>query len=144
MRWTRALLVCTLLVSAWPDTAWAQDKPAAPPAPADDPDKDLNPSQPDFTIISLPTTLRLPRYSSAFRVTHRFLRPLVSGEFNNLLSDFFRLDTGAQIGLEYRFGLMRGLQIGINRTSDKIIELFSLYSVMQQKDNGLLGLAAIF
>lgn len=109
----------------------------------DDPDRDLRLSQPDFTLITLPTTLRLPRYRSAFRVTHRFLRPLGEGDFSDLLSDFFGLDTGAQIGLEYRFGLMRGLQAGIHRTSDKTIAFFSEYSVMQQQNNGMFGLAAI-
>jgi hypothetical protein len=109
----------------------------------DDPDRDLKVSQPDFTLITLPTTLRLPRYRSAFRVTHRFLRPLGAGDFSDLLSDFFGLDSGAQIGLEYRFGLMRGLQAGINRTSDKTIEFFTEYSLMQQQNNGMFGLAAI-
>ena len=56
---------------------------AAPPAFAqaveDDPDLDLSVEQPDFTVITLPTTLRLPRFRSAFRVTHRFGRPLGAG-----------------------------------------------------------------
>ena len=118
---------------------------AAAPSPAlaqDDPDLDLNFSQPDFTIITLPTTLRLPRYKSAFRVTHRFARPLGSGDFSDLLDDLFGLDSGAQIGLEYRFGLMRGLQVGINRTSDRTIQFFSEYSLLQQGQGGPFGLAA--
>ena len=126
-------------MALWADPSWAQAG-GRPPAPADDPDKDPNQSQPDFTLIGLPTTLRVPRYSSAFRVTHRFLRPLGSGDFSDLLSDFFGLDSGAQIGLEYRFGLMRGLQAGIHRTSDKTIEFFSQYSVLQQKNDHAVGL----
>ena len=137
MRWIRVLLACALMLAAWPSTSSAQTKPAAPaPAPADDPDKDPNASQPDFTLIGLPTTLRVPRFSSAFRVTHRFLRPLGAGDFGDLTSDFFGLDSGAQIGLEYRFGLMRGLQVGIHRTSNKTIEFFTQYSLLQQKDHG--------
>jgi hypothetical protein len=108
-----------------------------------DPDRDLNLAQPDFTIVTLPTTLRLPRFRSAFRVTHRFARPLGSGDFGSLLEDFFGLDSGAQIGLEYRFGLMRGTQVGIHRTSDRTIQLFAQYDVMQQGDSRLLGLAAL-
>jgi hypothetical protein len=139
MRWMRVLLAGALLVTLWADPSWAQAG-GRPPAPADDPDKDPNQSQPDFTLIGLPTTLRVPRYSSAFRVTHRFLRPLGSGDFSDLLSDFFGLDSGAQIGLEYRFGLMRGLQAGIHRTSDKTIEFFSQYNLLQQKNDHAVGL----
>ena len=79
----------------------------------------LDRAQPDFTIVNLPTTLRLPKYKSAFRVTHRFTRPLGQGDFGNLLEDFFGFDSGALIGLEYRFGIMTGAQVGILRTSDR-------------------------
>ena len=117
------------------------------PAPAlaqeDDPDRDLRLAQPDFTVITLPTTLRLPKFRSAFRVTHRFGRPLGAGDFGDLLEDFFGLDSGAQIGLEYRFGIFRGAQIGIHRTSDKTIEFFSQYSVLQQQNNGVIGLDGV-
>jgi hypothetical protein len=126
-----AVLVLAMLA---PSPAWAQD---------DDPDKDLRVSQPDFTLVNLPTTLRLPRFKSAFRVTHRFGRPLGSGDFGDLVGDAFGLDSGAQIGLEYRFGVMRGLQAGIHRTSDKTIEFFSRYSVLQQQKNGPVGLDAV-
>ena len=106
----------------------------------DDPDLDLSVSQPDFTVITLPTTLRLPRYKSAFRVTHRFGRPLGDGDFGDLAGDLFGLDAGAQIGLEYRFGVMRGLQAGIHRTSNKTIEFFSEYDVMQQTASRPVGI----
>jgi len=125
-----AVLVLALLT---PSRALAQD---------DDPDRDLRLSQPDFTLVNLPTTLRLPRFKSAFRVTHRFGRPLGAGDFGDLLGDAFGLDSGAQIGLEYRFGIMRGLQAGIYRTSDKTIEFFGRYSVLQQQ-NGAIGLDAV-
>jgi Membrane bound beta barrel domain (DUF5777) len=130
MRWTRVFLACALLLSMWPSMAAAQD----------DPDKDLNESQPDFTLIGLPTTLRLPRFGSAFRVTHRFLRPLGAGDFGDLAEDFFGIDSGAQIGLEYRFGLMRGLQVGLHRTSDRTIKFFTQYSLLQQRGGGMFGL----
>src|SRR5688572_5199289 len=103
-----ALLVAGLVC---PAEAYAQDTAPAPAAqpPEDDPDRDPRPSQPDFTIVNLPTTLRLPRYASAFRVTHRFARPLGEGDVGDLAGDLFGLDSGGLIGLEYRFGLMRGL-----------------------------------
>ena len=106
--------------------------PPSPPPVEDDPDLDPNPSQPDFTIVNLPTTLRLPRFKSAFRVTHRFSRTLGQGTFADLASDMFGIDGGALIGLEYRFGLMRGLQVGILRTSDRTIDLFAHYSLFRR------------
>jgi hypothetical protein len=112
-------------------------------AQEDDPDLDLSVSQPDFSVITLPTTLRLPRFKSAFRVTHRFGRPLGDGSFGDLAGDLFGLDAGAQIGLEYRFGLMRGLQAGIHRTSNKTIEFFSQYSLMQQTGSRPVGVGVL-
>jgi hypothetical protein len=98
----------------------------------DDPDLDLSVSQPDFTIVTLPTTLRVPRFKSAFRVTHRFTRPLGQGDVGELAGDLFGIDSGALIGLEYRFGIVRNGQIGIHRTSDKTIAFFGEYGVLRQ------------
>lgn len=109
----------------------------------DDPDLDPNPAQPDFTVINLPTTLRVARHKSAFRVTHRFARPLGAGDFGNLLEDFFGLDSGAQIGLEYRFGLFKGTQVGIHRTSDRTIEFFAQYDLLGQKEGRAYGVALL-
>jgi hypothetical protein len=112
-------------------------------AQADDPDLDMNFAQPDFTLVTLPTTLRLPRFKSAFRVTHRFTRPLGQGDFSDLVEDFFGLDSGAQIGLEYRFGLMRGTQVGIHRTSTRTIEFFAQHEVKAQTDAFPVTLSAL-
>ena len=132
MSWRRASLVLTLFLSlAIPGIAFAQD-PAPKPATDDDPDRDINVSQPDFTVITLPTTLRVPKMRSAFRLTHRFHRSLRQGDFGDLADSFFGIDNGASVGLEYRFGVMRGLQAGITRTSDRTINLFSQYNVWQQ------------
>src|SRR5687767_10979512 len=141
---SRVVVIMAALAAGvgWPGQAAAQDSTATPPAQVveDDPDLDLSVVQPDFTIITLPTTLRVPRFKSAFRVTHRFGRPLGAGDFGDLVGDLFGLDSGAQIGLEYRFGLMRGLQAGIHRTSNKTIELFAQYNVLQERNNGVIGL----
>jgi len=136
---TRFAMILGVAAMLWPGTVAAQQ--AAPPA--DDPDLDVNFAQPDFTIVGLPTALRLPRFKSAFRVTHRFGRPLGSGDFTDLLEDFFGLDGGAQIGLEYRFGLMRGLQVGIHRTNNRTIEFFSQYSLLQQRDGRPLDVSVV-
>lgn len=149
---TATILTLSLLLGA--SSAWAQSDPAqtSPPAastssatqaPEDDPDRDVNLAQPDFTLAALPTSLRLPRHKSAFRVTHRFGRPLGRGDFGSLLEDFFGFDSGAQIGLEYRFGLFRGTQAGIYRTSDRTIQFFAQHDLLNQKSGKPVGIAII-
>lgn len=102
------------------------------PAAAQDDDATLRLEEPDFNVISLPTSLRLPKFGSAFRVTHRFLRPL-RGDFGDIAGDLFGLDAGAAIGLEYRFGIVPGGQIGVHRTSSgKTFEFFGEYGVIRQ------------
>jgi hypothetical protein len=152
MRLTSALFIlCTVLGAS---TAFAQSAPAQPPAAQDssaaqtppsddDPDRDVNLAQPDFTLAALPTTLRVPRHKSAFRVTHRFGRPIASGDFGDLVEDFFGFDGGAQIGLEYRYGLFRGTQVGINRTSNRTIQFFAQHDLKNQRDGFPIGVAVI-
>lgn len=131
--------VCVLLAGllGHPLPAQAQATAAAPAPPqASDPDSRLDPLQPDFTLTALPTTLRMPANKWAFRVTHRFSRSLGRGDLSDLFSDFFGFDSGAQIGLELRYGLMPGTQIGVHRTSDRTIQIFGQQSVLQQKPDG--------
>jgi hypothetical protein len=72
-------------------------------------------------------------FKSAFRVTHRFARPLGDGDFGDLAGDLFGLDNGAVIGLEYRFGIVPNGQIGVHRSSSgKTIEFFGQYGVLRQ------------
>lgn len=130
---TRALCgALALLLAGTP--ALAQDQ-AGQPATSD-PDRRLDPLQPDFNLAALPTTLRVPRGKGSFRVTHRFTRSLGRGDFGDLLSDLFGFDSGAQIGLEFRYGLLPGTQIGVHRTSDRTIEIFGQQSVLQQTADG--------
>src|SRR6476469_4349917 len=103
----------------------------------DDDDTVLQPAQPDLALSALPTSLRLAQFKSAFRVTHRFTRPLDCDTCaSNLFGDLFGLDNGALIGLEYRFGIVPNGQIGIHRTSDKTIQFFGQYGFVRQ-DKGL-------
>ena len=135
MNSVRAVAVCLFVVALLPGTVQAQD---------DDPDRDPNPSQPDFSLVNLPTTVRLPRLKSAFRVTHRFFRSVGEGDFGDLADDLFGLDNGAIIGLEYRFGLMSGFQAGIIRTSgDKTIAVFGQYNVLNQRSGDPVGLGIL-
>ena len=125
---TAAALVVLTLGSPASSPGAAPQEQATPTTQPDQPapsDRAVNPAQPDFTIIGLPTTLKVPRFGSSFRVTHRFGRPLGQGNFGDLLRDAFGFDSGAQIGLEYRFGIIAGTQIGIHRTSDRTIQFFA-------------------
>lgn len=139
-------LACAIAL-AWAAPARAQDPPPAPAAQqsgtAEDPGVVFRAAEPDFTLISLPTTLPLGQFKSAFRVTHRFLRPLGDGSFGDLASDFFSLDNGAQIGLEYRFGLIPHGQVGVHRTSDRTIEFFAEYEVLRQGGRFPIGVSAL-
>ena len=143
----RRLLVYVLaLLSFAPAIAAAQD-PATPPQQAapeqNDPDVRVVPLQPDFALGALPTTLRMPRGKWAFKVTHRFTREIAEGDFGDLASDLFGLDGGSQVGLEVRYGLLPGTQVGVHRTSDRTIQLFVQQNFMNQRDGGALGLDAI-
>lgn len=116
-------LIIALLALAMPVVAAAQD----------DPDKDPNDAQPDFYVSTIPTTLRLPKHSMAFRLTHRFARPLGQGDFGDLFENFFGLDSGAMMGFGLSYGVVPGGQISFYRTSDRTIQLGAQYEVLNQK-----------
>jgi hypothetical protein len=128
-------LFCVAVVLAWSvqaAPAWADDhatgsaEPQAAPEPAPaayDEDLDPVPAEPDFNVVTLPTNLRLPKHKLDFRLTHRFARGLSEGTFGDLASDFFGFDGGAQIGFGLRFGLFRGNQVAVYRTSDRTIQI---------------------
>jgi len=148
---SKAVLGVSALLTLIPATALAQaeQQPPQPPpavtvAVTSDPDSRVDALQPDFTLAALPTTLRMPKHKFAFRVTHRFTRSLGRGDFGDLVNDFFGFDSGAQIGLELRYGLLPGTQIGVHRTSDRTIQIFGQQSVMKQVADGHpLGLDVI-
>jgi hypothetical protein len=109
----------------------------ASPVAAQDQEDDgvLKPAEPDFSLVALPTSLRLPQWKSAFRITHRFARPLGLGDFGDLVNDLFGLDGGAIVGLEFRMGIVPGGQVGIHRSSNgKVIQFFGQYGLARQGD----------
>jgi hypothetical protein len=110
--------------------------------PSYDTDLDVDPSEPDFTVVDMPTSARLPRHRLAFRLTHRFARALGDGDFGNLASDLFGFDSGAQVGLGLRFGLFRGTQLGIYRTSDRTILLHAQQGLLRE-GRSPLGLSLV-
>jgi hypothetical protein len=141
MQCLRALL----LAAAWvvlPSVAVAQS-PAPPDPDRSDPDVRVDALQPDFNLVALPTTLRMPLHKWAFRVTHRFTRPLGQGDFGDLASDLFGFDSAAQIGLELRYGLAPGTQLGIHRTSDRTIQIFGQHNFLNERSGAPAGLDLI-
>jgi hypothetical protein len=127
-------LLGALVIAALLTVPASSDAQMPTPDPRDVADLELNLAEPDFTIVNLPTTLRVPRLKSAFRVTHRFAKSISDGSFGDIAGNLFGIDSGAQIGLEYRFGVMRGLQAGIYRTSDKTIQFFGQYDAVRQSE----------
>jgi hypothetical protein len=115
-----------------------------PPAAAGDDDAKLDVAQPDFALVNLPTTLRLPLHRSNFRLTHRFLLNLQSQSFSENLADLFGLDNGAVVGLEYRFAPMRHLQAVVYRNnSDKTFQFSGQYDAVHQSASRPLSMSAI-
>lgn len=134
MRYLVRLLLALVLTASFSAPTFAQ-------AP-DDPDRDPNDSQPDFYVATLNTNLRLPKGKMAFRLTHRFLRTLGDGDFSDLASRFFGLDSGAQIGLDLKFAPVSGANIGIYRTSDKTIQFQGEYNIVKDS-KGPIGVGLV-
>ncbi|HUQ89457.1 MAG TPA: DUF5777 family beta-barrel protein [Vicinamibacterales bacterium] len=146
----RTLTLVAVLALCVPQHVWAQ-APAASLSPTgaasaaaqDDPDTDPNDAQPDFFISTIPTTLRLPKHKMAFRLTHRFGRPLGQGDAGELLENFFGLDSGAVMGFGLSYGIIRGGQVSIYRTSDRTIQFAGQYEVLDQKRAPLGAVVAV-
>ena len=154
----RLPLALTLALAVSVTPALASDPPAAPKAPAttatpadetataaeaqdDDPDMDINRAQPDFTLVSLPTTLRLPARKGAFRITHRFTRPLGQGSLTDLLADGLGTDGGAVIGFEYRFGILKATQVVFHRTNNRTIQFMLQREIKGQTEDFPIGIS---
>jgi hypothetical protein len=131
----------------------AASAPASAPAPPADPASAAQPDTPpaasthkelDQTLVNLGTTLPLKRHGSYFRITHRFARDLGRGSVGQLAEDAFSLDSGAIIGLEYRFGITSSVQAGINRSIlGKTIALFGRWDALKQNDDRRFALSTM-
>ena len=113
IRWIPVCLICGVILIAVTPPVLAQ----APAATALEDDAAPQPTEPDFTLINLPTTLRLPKYKSNFHLTHRFQGNLRDGTFGKQASNLFGLDNGAAIGFEYRFAIATHVQLAAYRTN---------------------------
>lgn len=109
----------------------------------DDP-AELDLAEPDFVVVNLPTTLRLPRFKSNFRITHRFAGNLANRSFSESAADLFGMDQGAIIGFEYRINLMRSLQVAAFRTNfDKTFMFYGKYDGLRQRARVPVSVSAI-
>jgi hypothetical protein len=134
---TRFALLLFLLALSPAPAAFAQD--------GEEDDAVLRLAQPDFVIVNLPTSLRLPRFGSAFRIQHRFVRPLRCEECaDGLLGDAFGIDNGAVINIEMRFGIVPNGQLVVSRARvDKTIAFTGLYGLTRQSDSVPLEVALV-
>ena len=124
----------------------AEAEPAAaqtPPADDDDHAK-LRPAEPDFITINLPTTLPLPKNGMTFHLTHRFNEDLRGDSFETQLGNLFGLDNGANIGLEFRYGVTKHLEAIVLRTSiSKTFQFTAKYDGWHQTASMPFGLSGI-
>jgi hypothetical protein len=106
------------------------------PAHAQEPPQDdatLDLAEPDFALVNLPTTLRLPAGRGNFHLSHRFNENLRHDSFADQASSLFGLDEGANIALEFRYGVVRHLQAIVQRTSlSRTIQFSAKYDAWHQ------------
>src|SRR5262245_2476542 len=128
-------VVCFLVQIGIPKAVWGQTS---------DPDAVIQSVEPDFTVVNLPTTLRLPMYKSNFHLTHRFQGNLRQGSFSDQLSNLFGLDNGAAIGFEYRFAVARHVQLAAYRTNiDRETQFYAKYDPIAQSADMPVGVSAL-
>ena len=149
-RWRAAVVLFVLTIVMLPARATAQSPApaAATPAPAamteEDDDAVLDPAEPDFVVVNLPSTLRLPLHKGNFRLTHRFAGNLRNRDFGELAGTLFGIDQGAIIGFEYRVAVMRHLQAAAYRSSfDRTIQLYAKYDGVRQRGAMPVSVSAI-
>ena len=141
-RWLAVVCLTAAFSVASVAAAFAQSLPAGqPPAaataankPADDEDLAApDPAEPDFRVLNLPSTLRMPLHGMNFGLTHRFAGNLRAGGFEHQLENLFGLDQGAIIGLEFRFAVARRLQAVVFRTNfDKELQFYAKWDAVHQ------------
>jgi len=103
----------------------------------------MNLAEPDFALGALPTTLRLPRGTFAFRLTHRFTRPIADGTVGDFFEDFFGFDAAARIGMEVRYGIWPGTQVNVHRTNNRAIQFMGQQNLFAQTDTRWVSAQAV-
>lgn len=133
--WVLFVAALSLLsgTSVWGQTTAVGDDDASP-----------QPTEPDFALINLPTTLRLPLHKGNFRLTHRFQGNLRGESFGHQASNLFGLDNGAAIGFEFRYAVVRRVQAAIYRTNiDRTLQLYGKYDPIAQSASMPVSISAL-
>jgi Membrane bound beta barrel domain (DUF5777) len=144
LRWIPILLFCGAVQAAFPIRAQAQAPASVAAAAALDDDAAPQPTEPDFTLVNLPTTLRLPRHKSNFHLTHRFEGNLRDGSFGHQASNLFGLDNGAAIGFEYRFAIAKHVQLAAYRTNiDRQTQFYAKFDPIAQSASMPVSLSGL-
>jgi hypothetical protein len=134
-------LAAFFALALWPSSANAQADAVsspqaadtAPPAAGED-DAVLQLAEPEYRVVNVPTTLRLPRHGASFELTHRFAGNLARGSFGTHAKNLFGLDQGAVIGLEFRFGIAPGVQAAVYRAAvGKTVQFHGKYDAVRQR-----------
>ncbi len=147
----RTVLAALFLTALATSPVWASPatptSDAAPPAAAqadDDDDAAFQPAEPDFRIINLPTTMRLPLFKGNFDLTHRFAGNLRRGSFADQASRLFGIDDGATVGFGYRFAIARHVEAVAYRTGTaRTIQIYGKYDAVHQHASVPLSLSPI-
>jgi hypothetical protein len=122
----------------------SQGQPAIESSVSTGDDSELVLTEPDFRVLNLPSTLRLPVRGSSFQLTHRFNGNLRQGSFDENASNLFGLDQGAVVGFEYRFGIARHVQAAVYRTGmDKTFQFYGKYDAVRQGARIPVSLSAL-
>ncbi|MEQ1909971.1 MAG: DUF5777 family beta-barrel protein [Vicinamibacterales bacterium] len=140
-----ALATIVVLVTARVSSAQNAAAPTSAAAQAaDDDDAVLDPVEPDFRVVDLPTTARLPRGKGNFALTHRFAGNLRRGSFTDNASHLFGIDEGATVGFEYRIGVARHLQAVAYRMSfNQTIQLYAKYDALHEGNSTPVSVSAL-
>jgi hypothetical protein len=136
------LFLCLLLPGiAAPVQAQTPDAAAAP-LPAQPPPS--GPGEAEQNVVTIPTTRSMRRFGSHFRITHRFARDLRRGSVADLASDLFGLDSGAIIGLDYRFAPTSNIQLGAYRTMlFRTVQFSGRYDALRQDERWPVAMSAL-
>ena len=133
-------------VALSPAAAFGQDTAATPPpaAPAYDPERRPVLPEPEFRLVNLPSNLRLPKHKGNFTISHRFNGNLRNGSFMDQLEELFGLDRGANIGIEYRYAVMRHVQaVFLRGNIDRTIQFSGRFDPIRQSDSMPVSISGI-